>query len=352
MRTGIVLGPECGVLGAMRLPFQLGLGGPLGSGRQYVPWVHLDDLLEMYALALTDPTIEGPWNATAPEPVTNAEFTRALGRVLRRPTIFTVPKFALYAALGASASAPLGSQRAIPERFLGRGFAFVHRQIESALREILRGDHGLRLGPAREVPDHAYLRARRPTHVLEQTTEIRAPLAQVAQFFSKAENLGILTPPSMVFRVETPRPIAMAKGTRIDYTLRLGPFPLRWRTSIEVWDDSAGFSDAEERGPFHCWWHEHRFEAQGEGTLMRDRVFFAVLPRWIGWLGWMERAIVALTVGRRLRRIFGYRSQAMAWRFDARVPSSPLKKSRREAQRSSSWLGTRRRDGGGGLPGR
>lgn len=315
LRTGIVLGPEGGVLGAMQLPFKLCVGGRIGSGRQYIPWIHLDDLLEMYLRALVDPKMSGAFNATAPTPVTNAEFTRALGQALGRPTIFPVPKFALHAALGEAASALLASQRAVPTRFLALGFRFAHSELDQAMRAALQADRSVRISSARNLPEHAYVRERRPTHVLEATTLLLAPLEEVAAFFGKPENLGTLTPPKMVFRIDTPQPIQMQQGTIIDYTIRLWPLTLRWRTVIEVWNGASGFADAQYRGPYRCWWHEHTFERHHDGTLMRDRVFFAA-P-----FGWIGRAAVGLFIAPQLRWIFGYRTRAIAWRFGVGVPT-------------------------------
>jgi uncharacterized protein (TIGR01777 family) len=133
LRTGHALGADGGLLRAMKLPFQLGLGGRLGSGRQYVPWIGLEDLIEMYARACVDEGMSGAYNATAPQPVTNAEFTRALGETLRRPTIFPVPRIVLRAIFGEAAPAMLASQRAIPARALELGFSFAHSDVRSAL---------------------------------------------------------------------------------------------------------------------------------------------------------------------------------------------------------------------------
>ncbi len=321
LRTGIVLGPEGGVLGALELPFRLGVGGRLGSGRQYVPWIHLDDLLEMYVRALVDERMDGACNATAPEPATNAEFTRALGETLRRPTILPVPKFVLRAILGEAASAPLASQRAVPARLLELGFRFAHTDLRGALSASLCMHDDVSIARAHDTPSQDYLRRRPPTHVLEQVTRMQAALEETTAFFSQAENLGALTPRGMAFKITTARPIAMHQGTIIDYTIRLGPLPLRWRTLIEVWNGSAGFADSQQRGPYRCWWHEHSFERDGDGTCMRDRVYFSA-P-----LGVIGRLAVQLFIARKLRSIFSYRARAIAWRFGLReraaAPAQP-----------------------------
>ncbi|HUR28620.1 MAG TPA: TIGR01777 family oxidoreductase [Planctomycetota bacterium] len=134
LRTGHVLGPHGGLLRALERPFRLGIGGRLGSGRQFVPWIALEDLVAMYARAVTDERVSGAFNASAPEPVTNAEFTRALGQTLHRPTLLPVPRFVLSAIFGERAPAMLSSQRAVPAKFQALGFAFAHTDVRSALR--------------------------------------------------------------------------------------------------------------------------------------------------------------------------------------------------------------------------
>jgi uncharacterized protein (TIGR01777 family) len=133
LRTGIVLAREGGALPLMALPFRFGVGGRLGHGRQWVPWVHVDDVVSLIEAALCDEAFRGPLNAVAPEPVRNAELTRALARRLHRPALLRVPAFALRAALGELAGELLDSRRCQPRRALARGYAFAHSQLETAL---------------------------------------------------------------------------------------------------------------------------------------------------------------------------------------------------------------------------
>jgi uncharacterized protein len=138
LRFGVVLTPSGGALERMLTPFRLGVGGRMGSGRQWMPWVALADVVEAIRFALFNPALEGPYNVTAPNPVTNAEFTRTLGRVLGRPTLFAVPATALRIAFGEMAdSTILASQRAVPKRLLEAGFDFRHPELEGALRAEL-----------------------------------------------------------------------------------------------------------------------------------------------------------------------------------------------------------------------
>jgi uncharacterized protein (TIGR01777 family) len=138
LRFGVVIAREGGALERLLTPFRLGVGGQLGNGRQWMSWISLTDAVRAIRFALTEPDLEGPANAVAPQPVKNAEFTRALGTVLGRPTLFTVPTIALRLAFGEMAEVTLlASQRAVPERLEAAGFRFQHPRIEDALRAAL-----------------------------------------------------------------------------------------------------------------------------------------------------------------------------------------------------------------------
>jgi uncharacterized protein (TIGR01777 family) len=136
LRTGLVLGPDGGMLKRLRRPFRLGLGGRLGSGRQWMSWVHRDDLIALIVYLLQHPTLAGAFNACAPAPVTNAEFTAALGRALQRPTLLPVPAPPLRLLLGEMAELLLGGQRVQPLRALEAGFEFRHPTLDAALAAI------------------------------------------------------------------------------------------------------------------------------------------------------------------------------------------------------------------------
>jgi uncharacterized protein (TIGR01777 family) len=137
LRIGLVLGPG-GLLGRLRLPFSLGLGGRIGHGRQWMSWVHLDDVLGLMEFALRHPEAVGALNATAPQPVTNRDFTRALGAALRRPTLIPAPAFALRAALGDMAEELLlQGSRVLPQRALALGYEFRFPELDDALRAAL-----------------------------------------------------------------------------------------------------------------------------------------------------------------------------------------------------------------------
>lgn len=139
LRTGLVLERDGGALAAMLTPFKLGVGGPLGTGRQFWPWIHRHDWIALVRFLIARPDAEGAINATAPEPVTNEVFSRTLARVLGRPSLFRAPAFALRLAMGEMADALLlTGQRVMPRRALELGYRFQYTQLEPALTAILR----------------------------------------------------------------------------------------------------------------------------------------------------------------------------------------------------------------------
>ena len=138
-RTGIVLAADGGALPRMLLPFKLGAGGPFGSGRQFMSWIHLDDWVGIVLLAIADQRVRGPVNLGSPAPVRNGEFAAALGRVLHRPSLVPTPAFALRLALGEMAQPLLlASTRMVPRRALDLGFRFAYSDLASALRSVLK----------------------------------------------------------------------------------------------------------------------------------------------------------------------------------------------------------------------
>ena len=137
VRTGIALANDGGPLVEMKRPFSFFAGGPIGSGRQYISWVHREDWIELVTWALENERVDGVFNASAPEPVTNARFSKALGRAMHRPSWLPVPRIALRIAFGELAEMLVLGQRVVPARAQATGFAFKHPQIEGALANLL-----------------------------------------------------------------------------------------------------------------------------------------------------------------------------------------------------------------------
>ena len=166
----------------------------------------------------------------------------------------------------------------------------------------------------REIGASAYLDQRRPRYELTARAVVSAPIADVFEFFSRPENLGVITPANMGFLITSiSRP--MDEGTEIAYRLRVGGVPIKWKTRIDAWEPGRRFVDAQLSGPYHCWWHEHRFIADGPSrTTMEDRVLYT--PP----LGILGRIANHLFIKHALRDIFTFRSDAIRLRFGAATP--------------------------------
>jgi uncharacterized protein len=139
LRTGVVLSRSGGALAKMLPPFRVGLGGPVAGGDQYMPWIHLDDVVGLYLAAIDGPGYAGPVNATGPAPVTNRDFSKALGRVLHRPAVAPVPGLAVRLLFGEMAEIVTGGQRAVPRRAAELGYEFRHPELDAALADVLDG---------------------------------------------------------------------------------------------------------------------------------------------------------------------------------------------------------------------
>jgi uncharacterized protein (TIGR01777 family) len=137
VRTGVVLDAGGGALGRMLTPFKLGAGGPVAGGNQYMPWIHADDLVGIYLAAIDGADWSGPVNASAPEPVTNKTFSKALGRALHRPAIAPIPAFALRLLYGDMAEIVTEGQRAVPRRATDLGYAFAYADLDAALSDAV-----------------------------------------------------------------------------------------------------------------------------------------------------------------------------------------------------------------------
>jgi hypothetical protein len=317
VRIGLVLGRGGGVLEKLLPLFRAGLGGPLGDGRQYFPWVHQHDLVELLATATVEPRFAGPVLAVAPAAVTNREFARALGAALHRPAVLPAPKFALRLVLGEAASALVAGQRATPTRTLALGFHFQFATLGAALSDLFGGQDAPRFEPARELPPSPYLARRGARTVLRQSTPVAAPAEEVFALFARPANLGALSPAAADMRFEA-LPDRVEVGTELAFTVKVGPTRARWVSQVESWEPPVSFVDVQVRGPFAAWWHEHRVVRDGAGSRIEDTVYFKA-P--LGPLGWLAEA---LFVRRMLREMFELRAHTLRLRFGAGADGPPL----------------------------
>ena len=142
-------------------------------------------------------------------------------------------------------------------------------------------------------------------HILTKTTVINKPLSEVFEFFSNAENLNKITPPDMQFKILTPLPIIIKKGTLIDYKIKVNGIPFNWQTEITEWEPNKRFIDKQLKGPYRVWIHEHTFEEKDGKTIMNDHVQF-LSPGWF-----LEPIINKLFIEKKVKGIFAYREKIL-----------------------------------------
>lgn len=287
IRIGIVLGRDGGALEKMLLPFLLGAGGPMGSGRQWMSWIHIGDLRRLLIDCLEKKEYSGAVNAVAPHPVKQMDFARTLGGVLKRPAFLPAPTFMLRALLGEMSQVVLASQKVFPKIAIDKGFRFDFPSLEAALRAIL--------APECEGDNEFSVKQFVPY-----------PLDKVFPFYSDEHNLERITPPFLNFKVVGKSTPHIQSGTLLDYELSLHGVPFRWRTEILEWDPPYCFTDKQLRGPYAKWHHTHRFEALAGGTLISDRIRYR-LP-----LGFAGTVVAGWKVRKDITEIFNYRRKVIA----------------------------------------
>lgn len=317
LRIGVVLGLGGGFLDRVLPLARSGLAARLGTGRQFVPWIHLDDLVRVITAALTTSSYRGAIDAVT-APARMDDLMRVTARAVGSRPGFAVPRALLRLGLGDAADVLLFSQNTRGGRLAGLGFKPDHATLDGAVGDLVDRLAEVAIaplgagGPAPSVAG-GYLRTRRPRMLLRTQVTLNAPVDEVFRFFSQPQNLGLLTPAAMRFRIRR-APEHVQEGSVIDYVLRVAGTRLRWRTVIAHWAPGVCFVDAQTRGPYRTWWHEHHFHSVPGApglTVMEDRVFFAA-P--FGWLGRMAQGLFVLPA---LRQVFGYRTQAIRLRFRA-----------------------------------
>jgi uncharacterized protein (TIGR01777 family) len=282
VRVGIVLGRDGGALARMLLPFRLGAGGRLGSGKQWMSWIHIDDVVALFAHVLENQNARGPINGVAPHPVTNETFARELGRALGRPALLPAPAFALRALLGEMSTMLLGGHRVLPRAAQHLGFVFRFPELSAALVDLCADS-------CRELTREQWL---------------ARPPEEVFPFFSDPYNLERITPDFLRFRVDGMDTAQVQQGTSIDYRLAVHGLPMRWRSRIDSWQPNRSFVDVQTRGPYDVWHHTHEFEPANGGTIVRDRVRYALPFGALGELvagGLVERDLAMIFDVRRAR---------------------------------------------------
>lgn len=290
-RLGFILDSQEGGLPKLISLFQKGLGSPVGSGQQWMAWVHAKDAVRGFLHLIDQSQLTGAFNLVSPEPVRNTDFTTAMAEVLGTFTGPRVPSFALKALYGEMSQVILSSQKVKPVALLASGFKFEFAEIDRALFSVLGAlADGHRLFEVRQF--------------------VPRSIGEVFPFFADAKNLERITPPTLNFHIEKMSTAEIEAGTIIDYKLRIHGVPIRWKTEIETWTPPHTFTDNQVKGPYTRWHHVHQFETLGNGTLMTDSVTYK-LP-----LGLMGRIGGSGFVEGDVRNIFEYRRKIIQETFN------------------------------------
>jgi hypothetical protein len=289
VRTGIVLARHGGALAKMLPMFRESAAGRLGSGQQWMSWIHIDDIVGLFLHAL-DSRGAGVLEGVAPQPVTNRNFTKSLCRLLQVFENAPAPAVAIRALFGEMGGIVLESARVEPSRALASGYRFRFESIDRAFDDLLTP---LR-GSTRELMSEQWV-----PHAPER----------IWPFFCDERNLEELTPAFLNFQVLGKSTREIGEGTLIDYRLKLNGIPMGWQSRIENWEPARHFVDTQVKGPYAYWRHAHEFVPLANGTLMRDVVRYR-LP-----LGWLGSVVAGWKVESQVERIFSYRSARIAERF-------------------------------------
>jgi uncharacterized protein len=289
VRTGIVLARQGGALAKMLPMFRESVAGRLGNGKQWMSWIHIDDIVGLFLHAL-DSKAAGVLEGVAPQAVTNREFTTSLCRSLQVHENAPAPSVAIKALFGELGGIVLESAKIEPRQTLASGFRYRFESIDRAFDDLLTPLQG----STREKVSEQWV-PHSPEHIWP--------------FFCDEGNLEELTPEFLNFKVLGKSTLEIGEGTLIDYRLKLNGIPMGWQSRIENWEPARRFVDTQRKGPYSYWRHAHEFIPLANGTLMRDVVHYR-LP-----LGWLGSVLAGWKVESQVDRIFSYRSTKIAKRF-------------------------------------
>lgn len=283
-RIGVVLSTEGGALPKMLFPAQIFASSSIGSGQQWMSWIHIKDVIRSFVAAVENPQAQGVYNLVAPVPARQKQMAQEIAKQLNSFSGPPAPGFVLKTFLGEQASLALNSQRVSSEKWIKTGFQFEHTELSSALENILSSwKNGVAVKTFRQF--------------------FPLPRERVFAFFSTADNLEKITPPTVQFRITKMSTAKIEKGTLLDYKLKIHGVPVSWQTRIETWKTNEEFTDTQLKGPYSLWHHTHRFEDLQGGTLMTDIIRYK-LP-----LGLMGRLFAQAWVDGDVEKIFTFRRQ-------------------------------------------
>lgn len=283
LRLGVVHSYKGGILSELIPLFKMGLGSPLGHGRQYFSWVDLEDVVGVCYWLLQQQKLSLVYNLVSPHLTTNLEWSQSLASCLKVKMLPSVPSGILKTFLREKASLVLSSQKVRPHNLIEEGYEFKHKDLESSFKKLM-GQYA------------------NSTHIFYSEQFIDKPIDEVFEFFSQAYNLEKITPPFLNFKIKSVSTDKIEEGTIIKYKLKLHGLPVFWKTQILNWNPPHEFVDNQESGPYKKWHHTHSFiPLKGGGTLMIDTVKYSLPFYPLGdWAGFFY-------VKKEISKIFAYR---------------------------------------------
>ena len=256
LRLGIVIDYDSGTLKKMLPIFENGLGGNISTGRQWMSWIHIEDVVGILMKILFEENLEGGINVVSPEPVRNKEFTKLLAKSLKTIAILPVPEIALRLVMGEMANVILTSQKVLPEKALENNYSFKYKNLNEAFKAIFSWKES--------SFDRLFVQKQWTNNSLEK----------VFDYFSDEKNLEELTPPLLNFRVVNKSTKNIQEGTKINYKLKIRGFPSKWTSLITNWKPRSEFADVQIKGPYDKWYHRHLFKNLAGGVLLEDKVVY------------------------------------------------------------------------------
>lgn len=287
LRIGIVLGEGSGALAEMIPPFRDGYGAALGSGRQWMSWIHIRDLVNMFVWCIENEKARDVYNAVAPENVRNGDFSKKLADYFKTMLLPSVPNIALKIMFGEMSQVLLSSQKITPRKAMDEDFGYIYLFLDKALSQVLE--------PLKPYESKV---------IFEQW--VPKKIEEIFPFYENEQNLEQITPPWLNFKVLRKSTPQLQAGTLLDYKLSLHGIPMSWQTQIESIEKNKFFVDTQKKGPYQKWHHTHEFEELSRGTVVRDIIRYKVALGGLGYIasGWM--------VHKDIRKIFEYRAQKIA----------------------------------------
>ena len=316
LRLGVVLGLEGGILNLISPQSDMGFVTYPGTGKQYMSWIHMKDVMNIIQLCLDNQNISGPINCVAPLPTTGKEFAKNIQNVTQAKLIFSIPSLILRSVFGEGEKVLTDSQNIAPTKLINEEYDFQYPLLTDALNEEFRlgnvsinkidGKTGTSFNQNNSVPSH-----NRGQYELTTQIAVNCKPEKAFSFFSSPLNLGLTTPSWLDFRIMK-MPSSMATGTRITYKIRLGIFNFKWISEITRWEPNRCFVDVQEKGPYAYWHHEHQVLDTGNGTsCIKDRVIYEIPGGIVGKL------LHKLLIRGALVRIFKYREKILLYQLGA-----------------------------------